>query len=349
MLKPLLDRINPRARIALGQVFLLIGVLMLSIAVGIVPSERQAALAGRAKFCEAVAVHCSTCVARGDLPSLRESFSPMVGRDADVLSAVIVDNDGMRVAEYGKPPAKWDARDAGEGADSRIVVPIWTNDSRWGAVQIRFRELGGGGFWSFLRNPQLRLVAFVACMCTGLFLVYLRKVLQHLDPSKVVPPRVRSALDTLAEGLLVLDSEQRIVLANQAFATLAGKSAEELMGISVSRLPWVAAPSNTAREPSPAQEPVEHPWEQVMRDGKLRRDAVMRLYDPDHVLRTFSVNCSPILGDEKEGARARGVLVSLDDVTRLEQQEQELRISRDVAERANQAKSDFLARMSHEI
>jgi CheY-like chemotaxis protein len=43
------------------------------------------------------------------------------------------------------------------------------------------------------------------------------------------------------------------------------------------------------------------------------------------------------------------VLVSLDDVTVLEQKEQELRVSRDAAESANQAKSEFLARMSHEI
>ncbi len=273
----------------------------------------------------------------------------MVGRDTDVLSAAIVRNDGTRVAEYGKPPKNWDAKAEAEAGDSRILVPIWTNDSRWGSVQIRFRALSGDGFWSFLANRQLRLVAFVACMCTGLFLVYLRKVLQHLDPSKVVPPRVRSALDTLAEGLLVLDNEERIVLANQAFATLAGKTAEELMGSSVARLPWVTATSAVSGESTIAQTPANHPWVQVMRDGEVCRGEVMRLYDPARNLRTFSVNCSPILGDEKEGTRARGVLVSLDDVTKLEEKEQELRISRDAAERANQAKSEFLARMSHEI
>lgn len=73
---------------------------------------------------------------------------------------------------------------------------------------------------------------------------------------------------------------------------------------------------------------------------------VVRLTLPDRSRLTLMVNCSPVL---LPGGKVGGVMVSLDDVTQLEEKELELRRSKEEAEAANRAKSDFLANMSHEI
>jgi PAS domain S-box-containing protein len=336
-LKSAADRVPARARIVLGLVLLLVSSLLATVALGIMPSERRAIVSGRSKLCEAVAVQCSDCIGRGGMNKLHGSFEPMLRRDEDVLSAGIRRADGTLAIEFGNHGAGWFGGDAPGMLNSRLTVPIWSGSNRWGELEVRFRPLGRAGVVGFFLQPQMRVIGFAAGTCFLLYLVYLRSMLQHLDPSKVVPPRVRSALDTLAEGLIVLDNAQRIVLANQAFAAIVGRSPEELLGAHVGHLPWESGKSAQG-EP--------RPWEAAILENAASRGVMMRLRDAQSNLRTFAVNCSPVLADE---GKSRGVLVSLDDVTRLEQNEIELRKSKEEAEQANRAKSDFLARMSHEI
>ena len=184
----------------------------------------------------------------------------------------------------------------------------------------------------------MRLAVFVAAGCCLAFLYYLTKMLEYLDPSRTVPGHVRSALDTLAEGLLVLDGRDRIVLVNQSFAALLGCPAERLLGRAASRLPWVAEEGSGAV--------TVFPWNIALREKALQKNSVLRLRTAADNVRTFMVNCSPVLG---HNGQYRGVLASFDDVTQLEQKEIELRKSKQIAEDASRTKSQFLANMSHEI
>jgi PAS domain S-box-containing protein len=164
-------------------------------------------------------------------------------------------------------------------------------------------------------------------------------MLSQLDPSRAIPGRVRAALDTLTEGLLVIDRQQKIVLANEAIARLLGTSPERLMGTEVAHLEWLAADGS-------ALKPEHHPWLNALTTGTAQTNDNIRLRDGDSVERTFIVNCAPVLGGKGKSA---GVLISLDDITQLEQNKIELGKAKEKAEAANQAKSDFLANMSHDI
>jgi PAS domain-containing protein len=70
------------------------------------------------------------------------------------------------------------------------------------------------------------LVLFLGLTCATAFRAYLTRMLRHLDPSTTIPNRVRTAFDTLAEGLMVVDPGGRLVLANRALAEVTGLEAE---------------------------------------------------------------------------------------------------------------------------
>ena len=331
--KSIANRIPARSRIAIGLVFLLVGVLCLAMTLGLIPSERQAVMAGRGKICEEIAVFGSEFVQRNDLAGLDEALRAVAERNPDILSAALRKQDGTILIQIGDHVANWGNTE--RTVDAKFGVPIFVGTKHWGEIEVRFKsaEAGLGGS---LFTQQVKLIIFIASASMVVFLIYLRKMLQHLDPSKVVPPRVRSAMDTIAEGLLVLDNRERIVLANQAFATLVGRTSDDMLGSRASQFQWIIEPGESD----------EFPWTRALREGKALTDVSMRLVDANFKRRTFNVNCSPVLGHD---GKYRGVLNSFDDITLLEEKEIELRKSKDTADAANQAKSEFLARMSHEI
>ena len=249
------------------------------------PRRTRATLAGRAKLCEAIAVHSSVFIERDDLPAAEATLRTIIARDPDVLSAVFRREGGKEVEggegpegavllEIGDHIGRWGTLTGQAAAESYVYVPIYANEKKWGRIEVRFHPLSSGGWLGHVNTAPVRMIGFVAAACTAIFMLYLRKMLQHLDPSKVVPSRVRSALDTLAEGLLVMDNDERIVLANQTFASIVGRPPESLLGSHASRLPWAredgSAYSGTPEKAGRPDAP-QYPWQAAIAARRRRR------------------------------------------------------------------------------
>jgi PAS domain S-box-containing protein len=143
----------------------------------------------------------------------------------------------------------------------------------------------------------------------------------------------------MAEGLLVIDLKCHIVLANQAFSDVVGRDPGDLIGRNASVFGWRGPDGLRLAED-------RFPWNAGLRDGVPRRNARVSMEDSRGKVRSFIVNCSPVLG---AGGKPGGVLISFDDVTELQEKEAELSRAKNDAEAANRTKSEFLANMSHEI
>ena len=318
-------RFSAPTRIAVSLASLVLALLCCAQSLGLIPDPRPAILDGRRALCEAVAVQACLAAQREDRLALRTITTSLVERNPSIKSAAISKSSGQEIAAAGDHKIHWAMKDPTAGQN--VEVPIFKGDRRWGSMQICFTPLTTSllDLWApraLWLGVGIALISFLASR------FYLRRILQHLDPSSVIPDRVRATLDTLAEGVLVLDKSQRIVLANKSFAGKVGRTSADLQGKRATDFPWF--------EPADG-EPL--PWKTAIDDCASKTGTLVSLKTKTKERRTFVVNATPILGADGKG---RGALATFDDVTSIEEKNKQLeemlealRASRDEVRRQN--------------
>jgi PAS domain S-box-containing protein len=332
-----MKRLATRFYLALGLSSMLVTLTLVAAYLGLIADSEALARQERASLAETLAVLCTAMVNEDEPEPLQEALRLATHRRPDLLSLAVRRSDGTALVHQGDHQG-WSLPTNAPSNDAEVQVPIWQGDQRWGQMELRFVPLRAQGWRQYLDDPMVRLAAFLFLSSFVGFSFYLGRMLRHLDPSQAIPGRVRSALDTLTEGLMVLDAKGYTVLANLSLAQIMGVAADALLGKPAAALPWTDRDGH-------ALDKATLPWLAAIANKQTHRNALMYLRTPNGRAYTFRVNCSPILAADT----AQGVLISFQDVTELEEKELALQVAKEEAVAANRAKSDFLANMSHEI
>ncbi len=147
---------------------------------------------------------------------------------------------------------------------------------------------------------------------------------QFLD---IVPVARDAIIESMSDGVMVLDPKNRIVDVNPAAQHLIGRTASDIIG-----QPATQALARWTDLIERCRDVIQAHAEIVLGEGEAQRD--------------YDLHVSPL--QDRRG-RLTGRLVILRDITERKQVEEELRKAKEAAEAANIAKTDFVSLVSHEL
>jgi diguanylate cyclase (GGDEF)-like protein/putative nucleotidyltransferase with HDIG domain len=253
--------------------------------------------ANQKKRCETIIAGVANSISRHDMRETGEQLELFAANNDDLVSLGMRRITGDLVVQVGDHENEWNQA-VNDKCDGIFVVPISYNDTKWGDLEIKFKPLYSGTN-QFFSDSLLKLLGVVALLVGTGSWFFLRRILSFLDPSRAVPPRVRDALNSFAEGILVLDTDDRIVLANATFAKYLDKDADELLGTEIWSLNWQFPDLNGGEVTS----------------KNLQSEQWHLADDVSQTARVFSVNSSPVLD---ENSTDQGTMLAFTDVTQLE-------------------------------
>jgi diguanylate cyclase (GGDEF)-like protein/PAS domain S-box-containing protein len=316
-------RISTVARLAIGLVLLTMSLIYGADLVGLIPNQEEAILEERKRTIESLGFCCSAAIQKEDITTILTSVDVLVSGNEDILSAAIRLANGELLVGSDNHDSFWKGALPNKSTSTHIQLPLYKENELWGTVEMAFKPIGSGGIRGFFESTFVQLFLFFSLIGFIVYRFYLKKTLQHLDPSSVIPPRVKAALDTLSEGIVLMDMDERIVFANRVFSEKIGEPANTLLGRKTSNFNWI--------RPKSKDQAADLPWMVVLRDAKSQTGIRLGLSTGDGKKRTFMASATPIMTNKET---CRGVLATFNDVTKVEEQNEQLQIMIDKLEKS---------------
>jgi diguanylate cyclase (GGDEF)-like protein len=304
-------RPSPIAMMALGLIAICTSLLLSGdMFFGFLDNKEQEIQILRKRVAENVAANVANALQSGSDEALKASLNTAASVNKDVRSVGVRSGQGKLIAQVGEHHALWKPMQADSNDLVQAEVPLMHKAGKWGSVEIRFKDPVPGPFAWIDQHPTFSFLLFMIIGGALSIFLYLKRALQSLDPSSVIPERVRMAFDAMTEGVVVIEPRGRIVLANSIFREYDPSRSALLTGTILSGVDWLKKALPDGAE--------NHPWnitmaQNVATKGVALNLSQMRKLNPSLPERLV-INCAPILDGRKQ---PRGCMVTFDDETQL--------------------------------
>ncbi len=307
--------ISPVVRISLSLMAIVITWLFfLELTVGILPDETANLQKIRMAKVESLATKVSYLLQNRDFAGIQFLFNQQVQKEPEFQSLGIRLKDGRLIAASDQHralfqpvtnPSTYDYLSLELNADGKV----------WANFEVAFTPIQPTGFFDWLMKPTIMMMIVSVIVMVAFFSVYLKKIFHYLDPSAVIPDRIRAAFDAFSEGVLMIDRSGFVVLMNKTVQDWLG-DAKPFFGKHVSQLPWLSKMQLGPYE--------KYPWTEAMDLQQAINGVRLDFQDFGGNMVNAMFNCSPVV--DASGV-SRGCLISIDNITETEKLNQELKLT----------------------
>jgi diguanylate cyclase (GGDEF)-like protein/PAS domain S-box-containing protein len=302
---------SPITRLSFSIVMLTVSLLLLADLLGLTPDANESELETRKVIVESLAVQLSGNISNDQMDNIENTLHSVVARNDSVLSAAVRLASGDIFAAFGMHDKNWTLQADDSSTSTQVHVQLVNKQGLWGNVELRFKPLYTDS--NFFQSPLVLIILFMSLAGFIVYLLFLKHSLKELNPDAVIPERVRAALDTLTEGLLIIDQDDYIVFTNTSFADKTGLPTNDLIGKKSSDLGWDKRERKSDSK--------KMPWMSLLEGEEMPSDVTVRLKAGLVEARVLTVNASPIIST---GDKVRGVLITFNDITQIESKNEEL-------------------------
>ena len=308
-------RVTPLVWISFGLASVTLSLMLAGDSVvNLVPNRDRQVFEYRRDLAESLAVQYSALAEHDQVDTIKLAMEMLAKRNRDILSLALLLKNGESLVQVGNHAQSWVQPSGDHSTLQFLQVPIFSGDQPWGVLQVAFRQTDVPALERFLTDPWVRFLAFVTVMGFVGYLLLMKRTLRQLDPSGIVPTRVKAALDALTQGVVMIDTQDLVVLTNDAFSHAVGKPLKALIGTDLGSLAWTFGTASGSL--------MVHPWTRAIMDRQPQDNSSLLLTLPDGETRKFIINTVPIIDD---GSTVRGALVSFHDVTELDRANAQLK------------------------
>jgi PAS domain S-box-containing protein len=200
-----------------------------------------------------------------------------------------------------------------------VLIELYEKDSWEGEVY--FDRKDGKRFYlffsvSFVKNEKGERIGLVGIH---------RDITQRYETQlalRISEERYRSVVDALSEGIVLQDSEGKIIACNRSATAILGN---DLLGSPLKTQEW-----KLIKEDGTLFDKDEHPFSITLKTGKGLQGMIIGLQRPGKSLTWFSVNTEPIYYSDQSQPDA--IVTSFFDISERRHQEKWLSLEKDVLE-----------------